>query len=375
MSWEQNVRRVVPYVAGEQPNKPGMIKLNTNECPYPPAPGVERLLKRMDYGALRLYPDPDTGVLVDALAEYYHVSPGQVFVGVGSDDVISMAFMTFFNGRRPILFPDVTYSFYDVWAKLHGIPYRTCPLDEDWHICPEDYRQPNGGIIFPNPNAPTGLFESLETVERIVRANRDVVVMVDEAYVDFGGRSALPLVEKYDNLLVVQTFSKSRSMAGLRIGFCIGSEKLIGYLNDVKFSFNSYTMNLPSQLLGAEAVQMGTRFIVARESVVHENYKKKVIGARDIDSEVTGMSHGHPVRQLRNKMTREYVKLEKEGAPFEELEQLTLGALRKAVVEGDVVNGTLMAGQCAGLVQKEQTCEEMIREIMEQAEKLLSPRS
>ena len=253
MSWEQNVRRVVPYVAGEQPNKPGMIKLNTNECPYPPAPGVERLLKRMDYGALRLYPDPDTGVLVDALAEYYHVSPGQVFVGVGSDDVISMAFMTFFNGRRPILFPDVTYSFYDVWAKLHGIPYRTCPLDEDWHICPEDYRQPNGGIIFPNPNAPTGLFESLETVERIVRANRDVVVMVDEAYVDFGGRSALPLVEKYDNLLVVQTFSKSRSMAGLRIGFCIGSEKLIGYLNDVKFSFNSYTMNLPSQLLGAEA--------------------------------------------------------------------------------------------------------------------------
>ena len=278
MSWEENVRRAVPYVAGEQPNKPGMIKLNTNECPYPPAPGVERMAAQMDCSAFRLYPDPDSTVLVDALAAYYHVSPRQVFVGVGSDDVLSMAFMTFFNSGRPILFPDVTYSFYDVWAKLHGIPYRTCPLDEDWHICPEDYRQPNGGIIFPNPNAPTGLFESLETVERIVRANRDVVVMVDEAYVDFGGRSALPLVEKYDNLLVVQTFSKSRSMAGLRIGFCIGSEKLIGYLNDVKFSFNSYTMNLPSQLLGAEAVRDDVYFraITARIVATRERVKREL---------------------------------------------------------------------------------------------------
>ena len=255
MSWEQNVRRVVPYVAGEQPNKPGIIKLNTNECPYPPAPGVERLLKRMDYGALRLYPDSDIRVLVDALAEYYHVSPGQVFVGVGSDDVISMAFMTFFNGRRPILFPDVTYSFYDVWAKLHGIPYRTCPLDEDWHICPEDYRQPNGGIIFPNPNAPTGLFESLETVERIVRANRDVVVMVDEAYVDFGGESCVPMIFRYDNLLVTQTMSKSRQLAGGRVGFALGSEALIAALNRVKYSFNPYNVNRLSLIAGAAAME------------------------------------------------------------------------------------------------------------------------
>lgn len=255
MSWEDNVRKAVPYVAGEQPQKPGMIKLNTNECPYPPAPGVERLLRQMDYEAFRLYPDPDTKVLAEALAEYYHVKIEQVFVGVGSDDVLSMAFMTFFGSGKPILFPDVTYSFYDVWANLHGIPYRTCPLDQDWHIRPEDYSRQNGGVIFPNPNAPTGLVESLETVEEILQANRDVVVIVDEAYVDFGGMSALPLVEKYDNLLVVQTFSKSRAMAGLRIGFCIGSEKLIRYLNDVKFSFNSYTMNLPAQILGAEAVR------------------------------------------------------------------------------------------------------------------------
>lgn len=277
MQWEDNVRKVVPYVAGEQPNRPNMIKLNTNECPYPPAPGVEKLAENLDCSALRLYPDSKTTPLVDALAEYYHVKPEQVFVGVGSDDVLSMAFMTFFNSDRPILFPDVTYSFYDVWAELYRIPYKTCALDENWHICPEDYRQPNGGIIFPNPNAPTGVFESLEVVEEIIAANRDVVVIVDEAYVDFGGQSALPLLEKYDNLLVVQTFSKSRAMAGLRIGFCIGNEKLISYLNDVKFSFNSYTMNLPAQVLGVEAVRDDAYFkettakiIATRERVKRE---------------------------------------------------------------------------------------------------------
>ncbi len=255
MKWEENVRKVVPYVAGEQPNKPKMIKLNTNECPYPPAPGVKKKAAEMNCDALRLYPNSNTTPLVNALAEYYHVKPEQVFVGVGSDDVIAMAFMTFFNSEKPILFPDVTYSFYDVWADLYRIPYKTCPLDENWHICPEDYKQPNGGVIFPNPNAPTGLLESLDVVEEILQANRDVIVMVDEAYIDFGGVSALSLLDKYDNLLVVQTFSKSRAMAGLRIGFCIGSEKLIKYLNDVKFSFNSYTMNLPSQELGVEAVK------------------------------------------------------------------------------------------------------------------------
>ena len=280
MKWEENIRRVVPYVAGEQPNKPNMIKLNTNECPYPPAPGVAKLVSEMDSRALRLYPDPNTTPLVKALAEYYHVRQEQVFVGVGSDDVLSMAFLTFFNSDKPILFPDVTYSFYDVWADLYRIPYMTCALDKNWHIRPEDYVQPNGGVIFPNPNAPTGVFESLKTVEEIVRENRDVVVIVDEAYVDFGGESALPLLDKYDNLLIVQTFSKSRSMAGLRIGFCIGNEKLIGYLNDVKFSVNSYTMNLPAQLLGVEAVRDDGYFksvtakIVATREYVKGELKK-----------------------------------------------------------------------------------------------------
>lgn len=278
MSFEANIRKVVPYVAGEQPNKPNMIKLNTNECPYPPAPGVEKLAANLDCDALRLYPNSNTQPLVDALAEYYKVKPTQVFVGVGSDDVLAMSFLTFFNSDKPILFPDVTYSFYDVWADLYHIPYKTCALDEEWRINPEDYKQPNGGIIFPNPNAPTGVLESLETVEEIIKANPDVIVIVDEAYVDFGGVSALPLLEKYENLLVVQTFSKSRSMAGLRIGFCIGSEKLIGYLNDVKFSFNSYTMNYPAQVLGVEAVRDDAYFKATTAKIVatRERVKKEL---------------------------------------------------------------------------------------------------
>ncbi|MBQ4536125.1 MAG: histidinol-phosphate transaminase [Lachnospiraceae bacterium] len=286
MNWEDNVRKVIPYVAGEQPNKVNMIKLNTNECPYPPAPGVERLIAEMNCDAFRLYPDPNTANLTNALAEYYGVKKEQVFVGVGSDDVLAMAFLTFFNSKEPILFPDITYSFYDVWADLYRIPYKTCELDENWHIRPEDYKQPNGGIIFPNPNAPTGLLESLETVEEILKANRDVIVIVDEAYIDFGGESALPLIEKYDNLLVVQTFSKSRAMAGMRIGFCIGNEKLIQYLNDVKFSFNSYTMNMPSQVLGVEAV---------KDDVYFKETTGKIIATRErVKKELTQLGFTFP---------------------------------------------------------------------------------
>ena len=278
MKWESNVRKVVPYVAGEQPKKDKMIKLNTNECPYPPAPGVEKLANEMKCNDLRLYPDSNNAPLVEALAKYYKVKPEQVFVGVGSDDVLAMAFMTFFNSELPILFPDVTYSFYDVWADLYRIPYKTCALTEDWRINPEDYKQPNGGVIFPNPNAPTGVLESLDTVEEIIKANQDVIVIVDEAYIDFGGKSALPLIEKYDNLLVVQTFSKSRAMAGLRVGFCIGNEKLIKYLNDVKFSFNSYTMNMPAQILGVEAVEDDAYFkeTVGKIMNTRERVKKEL---------------------------------------------------------------------------------------------------
>ncbi|MBP3602646.1 MAG: histidinol-phosphate transaminase [Lachnospiraceae bacterium] len=278
MSWENNVRKVEPYVAGEQPKKSNVIKLNTNECPYPPAPGVRKLAEEMDYDKLRLYPDTDSTMLVRELAEYYHVKPEQVFVGVGSDDVLATAFVTFFDSGKPVLFPDITYSFYDVWAELYRIPYKRCPLKDDWHIDVEDYKQPNGGVILANPNAPTGLMEDLSTVEEIIQANPDVVVIVDEAYVDFGGTSALPLLEKYDNLLVVQTFSKSRAMAGLRIGFCIGSEKMIKYLNDVKFSINSYTMNMTAQILGVEAVRDEAYFKETVQKIINtrERVKKEL---------------------------------------------------------------------------------------------------
>lgn len=268
MNWEANVRRVVPYTPGEQPDMTDVIKLNTNESPYPPASGVQKILDTFDISRMRLYPDPDARILTNALAEYYGVNPSQVFVGVGSDDVISMAFMTFFNGDKPVLFPDVTYSFYDVWAKVHRIPYQTVPLTEDFRICLEDYRRENGGIIFPNPNAPTGVLESLDTIEEIVKANPDSVVIVDEAYIDFGGKSALQLLDKYENLLVVQTYSKSRSMAGMRIGFAIGSEKMIQYMNDVKFSVNSYTMNHLTILCGVETLKDDEYFKASTQKII-----------------------------------------------------------------------------------------------------------
>lgn len=254
-TWEENVRKVIPYTPGEQPNQPDMIKLNTNENPYPPAPGVEKALKEMDMDAMRLYPDPVAYDLVHAIAQMYSLKDEQVFVGVGSDDVLAMSFLTFFNSEKPVLFPDITYSFYDVWADLFKIPYERPALDENFHIKKEDYFRENGGVIFPNPNAPTGVEMQLEDVEEIIRHNQDVIVIVDEAYVDFGTQSALPLIEKYENLLVVQTFSKSRSMAGMRIGFALACPKLIKYLNDVKYSFNSYTMNRMSIAAGVAAIE------------------------------------------------------------------------------------------------------------------------
>ena len=241
-AFEKNIRKVEPYVPGEQPQRK-VIKLNTNENPYAPAPGVTKALEEMDTDRLRLYPDPTAAPLVNALADFYHVNPDQVFVGVGSDDVLSMCFLTFFNSEKPIFFPDITYSFYKVWADLYRIPYECQKLDENFKIVKEDYYKENGGVIFPNPNAPTGLYEDLADVENIIAHNQDVIVIVDEAYVDFAGRSALELIDKYENLIIVQTFSKARSMAGMRIGYAISNPTLIKYLNDAKYSFNSYTMN------------------------------------------------------------------------------------------------------------------------------------
>lgn len=266
--WEKNIRKVVPYVPGEQPKETSVIKLNTNENPYPPAPGAERALRSMDLDLLRRYPDPAASALVKAIAGFYGLEEAQVFVGVGSDDVLALAFLTCFHSGRPILFPDITYSFYNVWAGLFRIPYETQPLDEDFKIRTEDYERENGGIIFPNPNAPTGILLPLSEVEKILESNPDVIVIVDEAYIDFGGTSAVPLLEKYDNLLIAQTFSKSRSMAGMRIGFLLGNPELIRYISDCKYSFNSYTMNQTAIALGAEVIRDREYFSQCMQKII-----------------------------------------------------------------------------------------------------------
>lgn len=254
-NWEKNVLRVEPYTPGEQPKDTNIIKLNTNENPYPPSPKVEEVIRSFDVDSLRKYPDPCVTDLIDALSVTYHMPQNQIFVGVGSDDVLALSFLTFFHGDKPILFPDITYSFYKVWANVFEIPYETRALDDAFRICSSDYFWENGGIVIPNPNAPTGVLHPLDEIEEIVRKNPSSVVIIDEAYGDFAGESALPLVEKYDNLLVVMTFSKSRSLAGSRIGFAFGGEKLISYLNDVKYSFNSYTMDRLTIQIGKAALE------------------------------------------------------------------------------------------------------------------------
>lgn len=282
--WEKNIRKVVPYTPGEQPKNKNVIKLNTNENPYPPSPKV--LATKEELELLRFYPDATAKDLVEALANYHKIDPTQVFVGVGSDDVLAMAFMTFFNSDRPIYFPDITYSFYDVWAELFKIPYETKALDDSFELKVSDYYEENGGVIFPNPNAPTGLYASLDVVKDILNHNQDVIVIVDEAYIDFGGESALSLINEYENLLVVRTFSKSRSMAGLRIGYAMGNPALIKAINDVKYSYNSYTMNYPSIVLGTESVKDDLYF---KETI------QKVIKTREwFEKELTRLGFTYP---------------------------------------------------------------------------------
>lgn len=271
-SWKDNLRKIDPYVPGEQPELPDMIKLNTNENPYPPSPRVRKVLDHYDESMLRLYPDPNSSVLVRAIADYNQVTPNQVFVGVGSDDVLAIAFMTFFNSSEPILFPDITYSFYDVWAELFRIPYQQMPLNDAFEVVPSDYYGKNGGVVLANPNAPTGIAQSIEMLEDIILHNQDVVVIIDEAYVDFGTETVLRLIDKYENVLVVQTYSKSRALAGMRIGHAIGNPELIAAMNDVRFSFNSYPMTRLSVEIGAEAI---------KDVAYFEEMKKKIIATRE----------------------------------------------------------------------------------------------
>ena len=266
--WSEFVHDLDPYVPGEQPRTSGLIKLNTNESPYPPSPQIATALDLQQIQALRLYPDPNSVRLKQAIADYYQLQSNQVFVGNGSDEVLALAFMAFFKRSGRLLFPDITYSFYPVYCKLFDIEAQTIPLDENFVIRLEEYPKENAGVIFPNPNAPTGIGKPLASIEAFLAENTDSVVVVDEAYIDFGGETAARLVERYSNLLVIQTFSKSRALAGARVGFALGSTELIAGLDRVKNSFNSYPIDRLAELAAITAMQDETYFQQCREKII-----------------------------------------------------------------------------------------------------------
>lgn len=311
--WTKNLRNIEPYVPGEQSKDKDIVKINANENPYPPSPKATEVLKSFDTNKLRFYPSANSTKLKEAIAKYYKVDVSNVFVGNGSDDVLAVAFQSFFNSEKPIVYPDLTYSFYPVWCSLFGIKYKNYPVGDDFRINPEDYKEKNGGVVIPNPNAPTSLGEGLDFVEKILNYNQDSVVIIDEAYVDFGGTSSIPLIEKYENLLVTGTFSKSRSLAGLRIGFAIGSKALIDVMEAVKNSYNSYTVDSLSIEMGAASIEDDEYFkstckkvIKTRERVTLELEK---LGFDVLDSQTNFIFATHNKHNMKSLF--EYLKTQK----------------------------------------------------------------
>ena len=311
--WTKNLRNIEPYVPGEQSKDKDIVKINANENPYPPSPKAAEVLKSFDTNKLRFYPSANSTKLKEAIAKYYKVDVSNVFVGNGSDDVLAVAFQSFFNSEKPIVYPDLTYSFYPVWCSLFGIKYKNYPVGDDFRINPEDYQEKNGGVVIPNPNAPTSLGEGLDFVEKILDYNQDSVVIIDEAYVDFGGTSSVPLIEKYENLLVTGTFSKSRSLAGLRIGFAIGSKALIDVMEAVKNSYNSYTVDSLSIEMGAASIEDDEYFkstckkvIKTRERVTLELEK---LGFDVLDSQTNFIFATHNKHNMKSLF--EYLKTQK----------------------------------------------------------------
>ena len=270
--WSQEVHQLTPYVPGEQPKIADLIKLNTNESPYGPSPRVLDAIRAATNDQLRLYPDPQCLELKASLARHCNLTPDQIFVGNGSDEVLALAFQAFFRQTKPLLFPDITYSFYPVYCQLYGVNYQLQPLDQDFNLRLEDYPSDNGGIIFPNPNAPTGKALPLSALRALLERNQDSVVLVDEAYVDFGTESATALIKDFPNLLVTQTFSKSWALAGLRVGFAAGSAELIEGLTRVKDSFNSYPLDRLA-LAGAQAALEDTAY--------YQDICQKIIHSRE----------------------------------------------------------------------------------------------
>lgn len=311
--WTKNLRNIEPYVPGEQSKDKDIVKINANENPYPPSPKAAEILKSFDTNKLRFYPSANSTKLKEAIAKYYKVDVSNVFVGNGSDDVLAVAFQSFFNSEKPIVYPDLTYSFYPVWCSLFGIKYKNYPVGDDFRINPEDYKEKNGGVVIPNPNAPTSLGEGLDFVEKILNYNQDSVVIIDEAYVDFGGTSSIPLIDKYENLLVTGTFSKSRSLAGLRIGFAIGSKALIDVMEAVKNSYNSYTVDSLSIEMGAASIEDDEYFkstckkvIKTRERVTLELEK---LGFDVLDSQTNFIFVTHNKHNMKSLF--EYLKTQK----------------------------------------------------------------
>lgn len=311
--WTKNLRNIEPYVPGEQSKDKDIVKINANENPYPPSPKAIEVLKSFDTNKLRFYPSANSTKLKEAIAKYYKVDVSNVFVGNGSDDVLAVAFQSFFNSEKPIVYPDLTYSFYPVWCSLFGIKYKNYPVGDDFRINPEDYKEKNGGVVIPNPNAPTSLGEGLDFVEKILNYNQDSVVIIDEAYVDFGGTSSIPLIDRYENLLVTGTFSKSRSLAGLRIGFAIGSKALIDVMKAVKNSYNSYTVDSLSIEMGAASIEDDEYFkstckkvIKTRERVTLE---LKKLGFDVLDSQTNFIFVTHNKHNMKSLF--EYLKTQK----------------------------------------------------------------
>ncbi len=266
--WSETVHRLVPYMPGEQPGPGRFVKLNTNENPYPPSPKVLEALARELSGTLRLYPDPDATLFRKSVAEYYGVPASRVFAGNGSDEVLAHTFCALLKHDRPLLFPDVTYSFYPVYCALYGIDFKTVPLTGDFRIRVEDYQDGGGGVIFPNPNAPTGGLLSVDEIDWLASRIPDIPLVVDEAYIDFGGQSAIALVDRHPNILVIQTLSKSRALAGLRVGFAVGSPDLVTALERVRNSFNSYPLDRLANIGGAAAMSDRAYFEETRSRIM-----------------------------------------------------------------------------------------------------------
>jgi histidinol-phosphate aminotransferase len=292
------IRQLEPYTPGEQPKDKVYIKLNTNENPYPPSSKVLKAIKDACNNDLRLYPDPWCSTLKKTIAEYFDIDEGQVFVGNGSDEILAFSFMAFFNPGSPILFPDITYSFYPVYSRIFNIDYKVVKLNKDFSLPEEGLLEKNGGILFPNPNAPTGRFLPVKSIETVLSKNLDSVVIIDEAYIDFGGESSLPLINKFPNLLVIQTLSKSRSLAGLRVGFAMGDRGLIEGLIKVKNSFNSYTLDRLA-IVGAEAaIKDHNYFEETREKITKTRDRissdLKEIGFKVVNSKTNFIFVTHP---------------------------------------------------------------------------------